>query len=81
MNVGLEQVADCGIDHAMTCQRRDAAERLRHYAHAEMAETLRGPGVARVEMPLVLDHEDRGRKTLLQASPQPLLATCHDTGH
>lgn len=75
MNVGLHQVPDGVVDHAMARQRRNAAERLGHDAHAEMGLAAGGARVSGVTMTLVLDQEVNGGEPGNERGTQPLGAS------
>jgi hypothetical protein len=74
MNVGLEQVVDGGIDQAVASHGGYASEGLRNYPYAEMALASFRPGMAGVQVALILDDQDFGRKAALEQLAQALRA-------
>ena len=61
MDIGLQHVADGGVNQAMPGDRGHPAKGLGHDAHAIMTLPAGGAGVARVEAAFVFDHEfERG---------------------
>ena len=80
MNIGFQKVIDGGVHQAMAGHGRYAAERLGHDGHAIMPVTLRGSGMARVQMTLVLDDQKQGREMALETPAKPVLAVAHPGG-
>src|ERR1700722_9213842 len=74
VDVGLQQVADGGIDQPMPRHRSQAAEGFGHDVDAKMALAARRSRMAGVQVTLVLDDQQSGRKTSLQAPAQALFA-------
>ena len=72
MNVGLKQVVDGGIDQAMASHRCHAAKGLRDNPYAKMALASLRPGMAGVQVALVLNDQDFGRKTTFEQLAQAL---------
>src|ERR1700733_10526594 len=72
VDVGLQQVADGGIDQPMPRHRSQVAEGFGHDGDAEMAVAARRSRMAGVQVTLVLDEQQGGRKTNLQAPAQAL---------
>ena len=68
MDVGLHQVVDGRIDQPVPGHRGYAAEGLGDDGDPEMAVAARRPRMAGMQMALVLDDQQRGRKTVLQAA-------------
>jgi len=74
MNVGREQFGSGCVHQPMARQRGQAAKRLGHDLHAEMALPGRGACMPGVQVALVLDLEPQGREARFQELPQPLFA-------
>jgi hypothetical protein len=74
MNVCFQEVIDSLVNQAVTRQRGYTAERLGNDAYSEMAVAFGCARMAGVQMTLVLDDQNRGRKSSLQTAPQPLRA-------
>src|ERR1700691_2260603 len=67
VNVGFEQVIDRGVYQAVARHRGHAAESLSDDPYPKMAVTSRGPGVAGMQVTLVLDDQQRGLEAALEA--------------
>src|ERR1700681_4602416 len=67
MDVRFQEVVDSGVHQAVTCDWGYTAERLGNDAYSEMAVAFGCARMAGVQMTLVLDDENRGRKTALEA--------------
>jgi len=80
VNIGLQKVIDGGVDQAMAGHGGYAAERFGHDGHAKVPVTLRGSGVARMQMTLVLDDQSQGGKMALETPAKPVLAGAHPGG-
>jgi len=72
MNVARQEVIDGGVDQAVARHAAQAAKRLGHDSDAKMAVALRSSRMAGMPVTLVLDDEERRRKTALQTLPQTL---------
>lgn len=70
MDVVLHQLVDRGIYHPVSRYRRNPAEGVGHDPYAEMAVASRRSRMTGVQAAFILDDQDRGRKTRLQAVPQ-----------
>src|ERR1700679_2624394 len=81
VDVGLQQVADGGIDQPMPRHRSQAAEGFGHDGDAEMAVAARCSRMAGVQVTLVLDDQQGGRKTSLQAPAQALFTAGSRLAH
>lgn len=74
MDVSFQEVIDSRVDQAVTRQWGYTAERLGNDAYSEMAVSFGCARMAGVQTTLVLDDQNGGRKTALQATPQSLRA-------
>ena len=76
----LQHIVDGGVHQAMARDRGDAAERLGHDGDAEMAVAAGRPGMAGVQVALVLDGQQRRREAAFQPLAQPLLSSRESCG-
>lgn len=60
MDIGVHHVAQRRIDHLVAANRADIPESLGHDVDVKVPETLARPGVARVQVRLVLDAQLAG---------------------
>src|SRR6202011_5247812 len=74
VDVGFQQIADGGVHQTVAPERGYAAERLGDNGDAEMAVATGCPRMARVQVALVLYHQERRGKMRLQAPAQALFA-------
>jgi hypothetical protein len=72
--IGLEEFGNGCIHKPVPRHRGEAAKRLGHDMHLEVALTGRGACMPCVQVALVLDGKPQGREALLQELPQPLFA-------
>jgi hypothetical protein len=73
-DVVYQKVRDRGIHQPVARHREDAAKRLGHDFHAEMAVAAGGAGVAGMQVTFVHDGQLQGRKSCNEQLPKALLA-------